>query len=189
MSTVQVNLVLCACGQPESAAVHHGENGHRYSPIRGVDQIRDDQHLDKALRRGHYSVSNYRVISIPQPAAGAEVLATVPATATWRVQCLQMQLVTSAAVPNRIPHLVVKDSLGVSVYNFPSPQNQGATTTFQYSAGTTVVSLFFDNAAVLVLPYPMKLGANWSIGTLTTGLDVADQYSKIALHVKEWLRF
>jgi hypothetical protein len=113
----------------------------------------------------------------------------VPAQARWRVQALQAQLLTGAVAGNRIPHLVITDGQGNSVYNFPAPNNQIAASTVQYSAGTTIVTTNFDNASVLVLPYPVKLLGNWTIASLTTGLLAGDQWSNICLYVKEWLQF
>jgi hypothetical protein len=189
MSTVNLDLsIMCICGQPHNAMVH-GPGGHQYVPMRGADQIRDDQRPEKGTRRGHYALAEYRVLPLPQPAAAADWVATVPATVRWRVQCLQAQLTTSAAIANRVPHLQITDGQGHSMYNFPSPNNQTASSVEQYSAGTTVVTTTFDNANVLVLPYPMKLLPGWTIGTLTTALAAGDQWANIVLHVKEWLQF
>jgi hypothetical protein len=181
--------VLCICGAPESSPVHQDASGHAFRPLRAADQIRDDQYAERNTRPGHYAVADYRVVQIPNPAAGADWLATVPATARWRIACLQAQLVTSAVVANRVPHLVITDGQGHSVYNFPAPSNQIASTTVQYSAGTTIVTTQFDNASVLVMPYPVKLLQTWTIGTVTTAKDVGDQWSNIFLYIKEWLQF
>ena len=189
MSTTSVDLtIVCICGQPQSAPVHQG-GGHKYQAMRGADQTRDDQDARGGRRGGHYALAEYRVIALAQPVAGADWVATVPATAIWRVQCLQAQFTTSAAVQNRVPHLQITDGQGHSVYNFPSPSNQVAGSVLQYSAGTTIVTTQFDNTQVLVLPYPMKLLQNWTIQSLTTGIQAADQWANVVLHVKEWLLF
>lgn len=189
MGTGFVIAVLCGCGQPPDAPVHHSADGHKYAPIRGADQRRDDQETERGPRSGHYALAEYRVIQVAQPAAGLDFTATVPAMARWRVQCLQAQLLTSAVVANRVPHLVITDGQGHTMYNFPSPGNQVPSTTFQYSAGTTIVTTQFDGAQVLVLPYPMKLLQGWTIGMLSTALQAGDQWSNIVIHVKEWLQF
>jgi hypothetical protein len=181
--------ILCACGAPESADVHRDPNGHAFRPTRAADQIRDDQYAERNTRPGHYAVADLRVISIPKPGVGADWTATVPATARWRIACLQAQLITSAVAVNRVPHVVLTDGQGHSVYNFPATTNQVASSTVQYSAGTTIVTTQFDNASVLVLPYPVKLLQGWTIGTVTTALDGGDQWSNIFLYVKEWLQF
>ena len=189
MATLHINLVLCACGQPESAAVHHSDSGHAYAPLRGADQFRDDQEMHKGSRRGHYALAEQRIITLAQPAAGADWSASVPATARWRVNAVQAQFATSAAVANRVPHIVITDGQGHTVYNVPSLTNQVAATTFQYSAGATVVTAFFDSAVVMALPYPLKMLQTWTISSLTTAIQAADQWSNIVLFVKEWLQF
>lgn len=189
MGTVNVNLsIMCACGQPENAPVH-GPGGHQYKPIRGMDQVRDDQHSEASPRKGHNAIVEYRVITLAKPAAGADFLAKVPTPAQWRVQCMAAQLTTSAAIANRVPHLVITDGQGNTVYNFPPPGNQVQGTVGIYSAGTTVVSAQVDGATVWVLPFPMKLLQGWTIGSLTTAIDAGDQWANVVLHVKEWLYF
>jgi hypothetical protein len=189
MDTVTIDLsVMCICGQPENAPVHH-YGGHLYNPVRAADQLRDDQDAHKGRRRGHYALAEQRIITLAQPALGADWSAAVPATARWRVNALQAQLTTSAAVANRIPHIVITDGQGHNVYNMPAPTNQVAASAVQYSAGATVVTAFFDSAAVLALPYPLKLLQNWTIASLTTGIQAADQWANIVLYVKEWLQF
>jgi len=189
MSTGAVDLtILCMCGQPASGS-NHGPGGHKFTPMRGRDQIRDDQDPERNTRDGHYALREYRTIAIPSPNAGQDWTATIPAVARWRVKCLQAQLVTSAAAFNRVPHLVISDALGNSVFNFPAITNQVASTTVQYSAGVGIVSVQFDNAVVWVLPYETHLLQGWKIGTLTTLLQAGDQWSNIALIVEEWLNW
>jgi len=151
--------------------------------------IRDDQVAERTQRPGHYLLLQQRVVLLPSPAAGVDAVATVPATAQWELISLQAQLVTSAAVANRVPHLVLTDGQGHSLFNFPAANNQLAGVTKQYSGGVADVAADFDNAAALVLPYGLKLLQGWTVGFATTALDVADQWSKFNLLVKEWLSF
>ncbi|HWY55752.1 MAG TPA: hypothetical protein VNZ03_14890 [Terriglobales bacterium] len=189
MNAATTLLVLCACGQAESATVHHSPDGHKYAPIRGADQFRDDQEMHKGSRRGHYALAEQRIITLASPAVGLDWSAPVPATARWRVNAVQAQLATSAVVANRVPHIIITDGQAHTVYNVPSLTNQVAATTFVYSAGATVVTAFFDSAVVMALPYPLKMLQNWTIASLTTGIQAGDQWSNIVLFVKEWLQF
>ena len=181
-------MLLCICGKT-SADHGPGKSDHLYTPPSGAGQVRDDQQPERVTRRGHYQLNEYRVITIANPLAGVDVVATVPSTVRWRVQCLQAQLVTSAVAMNRIPHLVITDGQGHQVYNVPPSGNQVAGLTEQYSAGVTVVAANFDNANVLVLPYVTHLLQGWTIGFSTTGLQAGDQWSNCALLVEEWLSF
>jgi hypothetical protein len=189
MSTNIAIAVLCICGAPKYADVHASANGHAFHPVQGGHQMRDDQYAEANTRDGHYSLAGLRVIPVANPNVGLDWTAKVPATARWKLSCLQAQLTSSAVAVNRVPHVVITDGQGHSVYNFPAPNNQVAGTVVQYSAGTTIVAASFDNASVLVLPEPVKLLQTWTIGMVTTALDPGDQWSNIFLYVKEWLQF
>ena len=155
----------------------------------GGDTLRDDEAIERSQRPGHYSLREYRAIAIAQPLAGVDVVATVPQGSRWRVQCLQAQLVSSAAIANRVAHLVITDGQGNTVYNFPAQGNQLAGTTGIYTAGSGVVAVAFDGVTVMVVPENTLLLRNWTIGFKTSLLDGADQWSKLALIVEEWLEF
>lgn len=182
-----MDLILCAiCGVGETQH-QGGALGHSWSPA--IWSIRDDQQIEKTARPTHYALKNYRIIPQPQPAAGVDAIAKVPPTNRWRVFSLAATLTTSAAIFDRVPHLIIKDDQGNTVYNFPSFGNQVAGTTGIYSAGLATVAASFDGATQLVLPIDYKLLQNWSIGFATTNLQPADQWTGFALLVKEWLNF
>lgn len=189
MSTQAIDItILCMCGLPASAPVHQG-SGHLYNPHRGRNQIRDNQVVDDGPREGHHVISDQRVITFKQPAAGADFVATVPGAASWRVNCLAAQLTTSAVINNRVVHIVVTDGQGNTVYNFPAPNNQVAASAVLYTAGAEILSVSADNVQTLVLPPPLTLLQGWTIGFKTTLLDAGDQWANVAFYVKEWLNF
>lgn len=189
MGTLIVDAtILCGCGQHKDAAVHQG-GGHAYRPMRGPDLVRDNQEVIEGERYGHSTVVEQAIITLAKPAAGVDWKATVPTPASWRINAVQCQLVADAVVANRVPHIVVTDGQGNSVWNFPATQNQVAASTVQYSAAPYAVTAFFDGAQVMVLPAPLTLLHGWTVGMVTTGLDVGDQWSNIVLYVKRWLNF
>jgi hypothetical protein len=174
-----IALVCAVCGV---GVDQHHERGHNFT-------VRDDQGVDRGNRAGHYEVIQYRVIPLAAPAVGTDIVITVPPTSNWRIEAFQAQLVTSAVVANRVPHLFVDDGQGHSMYNFPSTGNQVAATTVQYSAGPAIVAVTFDNAQTFVIPAHLLLLNSWRIGFKTTALDVGDQWSNVNVLVKEWLQF
>ena len=180
--------ILCACGQPKGHPVHQGA-GHAFIPHRGRDQVRDDQTPETVNRWGHSTIKEYRVVTSAAPAVSTDLSIQVPQSFRWRVQSLQATLVASAAAGNRIPHLVVKDSLGNVVYNYPSPGPQVAGATVIYSAGVGVVSASNDGATVLCLPISTHLLERYTIGFVTSALQAGDQWSAMALLVKEWIQY
>lgn len=174
-----IELICGVCGVPVDK---HQGMGHKFA-------VRDDQLRAPTDRSTHYAIVEHRAIGIAQPLPGVDVVATVPATTRWRVQCLQAQLTTSVIAANRVVHLVITDGQGNQVYNFPAPGNHIAATTVQYSAAPESIQASFDNATVLCLPEPTHLLQGWTIGFSTTAKDAGDQWSKFNLIVKEWLNF
>lgn len=151
--------------------------------------IQDTQSVDRTEREGHYAILQHRIVTLANPAAGVDAIATVPALSRWEVQNLGGLLTTDAVVANRVPHLIVDDGQAHQVYNFPSPNNQVAGAAIQYAAGVGVVAASFDNATMLVLPYPLHLSQGWRVGFKTTALDPGDQWSGFALLVHEWVNY
>jgi hypothetical protein len=189
MSTTGIDLtILCICGQPATSP-YHGDGPHQHRWLPTVRSPREDQEVKKGNRLGHYSLVDYRIVAAPPPAIGTDPLIAVPGNAVWRVQSLQAQLTTDAVNAARVPHLVIQDSEGRSVFNFPAPGPQPQNLVQQYSAGATVVTVQNDGAVVVVLPSPVKLLQGWKLGFKTTALDAGDQWANVVLYIKEWLYF
>jgi|SRR5579872_2964193 len=188
-SGAQINLTLCICGLPESAH-GPGKSTHPYTPPSWQQGTRDTQKAGESERDGHYTLKEQRVVTIAKPAAGVDVVATVPANARWKVWSMFATLVTDAVVNNRVPHVVITDGpLNDTVHNVPANNNQVAGATVNYSAGAGVFGVSFDNAVVMVLPVELDLLQKWTIGFKTTNLDAGDQWSALALVVTETLYF
>jgi len=151
--------------------------------------LRATQELVRVPRPGHYGLREQRIRTQAAPAAGVDIVATVPATNRWKLWTLSASLVTSAAVANRVPHLVITDGQGNTAYNCPANQNQVAATTIRYSVGAGVFAVTFDNAYVFVAPVEMDMLQGWTIGFLTTGLQAGDQWGVMGLFVGETLYF
>lgn len=131
-----------------------------------------------------------QVIPQPVPAAGTEVSITVPGDSRWTVQLVSLRLVTSAVVANR-----------AIVFRFDDPanrlasvgvvQNQIASQTIDYTVFGGPNGRVSDIAngyqfVSFVLPI---LQPGWRFRTVTSGLDVGDQFSQISITVidlNEW---
>lgn len=112
------------------------------------------------------------------PAAGVEASVTVPAGQSWELYSVGITLVTSAAVANRTPHLIVDDGTNV-VANLVPAAVQAASATVAYSftmAGADFAAVRDGVMLVGQLPTGLRLGPGWRIRTLTTALDVGDNY-------------
>lgn len=190
MSTAGLAItILCSCGQPEEHPVHSG-GGHQYVPQHIAEYLRPTQKYKRGYNDQRYSLRESRIIKLAAPAVGVDVKATVPGAAKWWLWSLRATLATDAVVANRIPHLQITDGPnGNIVADFPAANNQGAGTTIAYAAGAGVVAANFDSTIVFVLPVEVELLQGWTIGFKTTGLDVGDQWSALALLVTETLYY
>lgn len=131
---------------------------------------------------------NLRSIAGTTPAAGAEISETVPAGARWELLSFRARLVTSAAVANRFARLTLDDG-GAIEYDdeHVTATAQTATQTDYYcwtEGGPIVVG---QNGYHGSLPVNNRLGAGHRIKTVTSGIDVADQWSQVQYLVREWL--
>jgi hypothetical protein len=120
-------------------------------------------------------------VTVANPAAGAEWLYTVPAGVTAILNSVHFIFTTSAAVADRLPHLVIDDgtnTLTQKTHYTVQAAGQAGEYNFAHFGG--------DDAAPVgyvvfpsVPPTPVKAG--YRIGTVTTAIDVLDQYSAITL--------
>ena len=121
------------------------------------------------------------------PAAGAEMLETVPTGARWRLQALKITFVTDATVSNRLPEIVVDN--GTFIYlQVDGPQNITASTTRQVVITPGIVRTSATaNADTIGIPSDLYLEADYRIRTLTSNLQAGDNYAAPIYNVEEWI--
>lgn len=181
--------VLCICGKPDDWH-GYGKSDHPFTAPSWPSMTRDTQRSKDTIRNAHYALTEQRLVTIAAPAAGVDLVATIPDTRKWKVWSLSAQFTTSAAVANRVPHIVITAQPDAKVvFNVPPNQNQPASGTATYSAGAGVFAVTFDNANVMVLPVELELLQKWTIGFSTTNLQAGDQWSAMSLLVTETLYF
>ena len=181
--------LVCICGL---SAEQHGAGMTDHPPLvqPWAQQLRDTQHVRMGKRRGHYAVTERRVVSIPAPLAGVDLSALAPQNGQWDVISLVASLTTSATVANRVPHIIIQDANSQhTVFNSPAINNQLAGTTVTYCAARTGMSAWFDNAIVIPLPGELTLLGLWGIAFSTTALQAGDTWSALALLVDETLYY
>lgn len=117
------------------------------------------------------------------PAAGAEIVYTAPANSRIRIVSLSGLLTTSAAVANRNVKIVIDD--GATIYYEASAGfSQAASLANRYSFADGVSpTALFDGCVALPLPSNLWLSPGHRVRTLTTALDVADQWSTALIMV------
>lgn len=129
----------------------------------------------------------HRVITGSDPAAGAEVSETVPAGARWRLAIFNFGLQASAAAANRLPLLTIDD--GATIL-WQVGANVALTANllgvYRTAIGATA-SVIGTQHYTLALPSHLMLLPGYRIRTVTTALDVADNYTAPIYVVEEFL--
>lgn len=121
------------------------------------------------------------------PAAGVEILETVPAGARWSLRSFRFVLVASAAVANRRPTLIIDDGAN-ELWRVNSNVNQIANETSTYEAGAGAPFATLDvRVYSLPLPVGLVLPAGARIRTSTAALDAADNYAAPQYLIEEWI--
>lgn len=122
------------------------------------------------------------------PAAGSEWLETVPPGAIWEIIAIRSVLSTSAAAGARTVFLIVSAPFA-TLFAVPSPVSPGPLSAvgFQWVQGFPLVSAVAATNPITGLPPQLRLRGGLSVGSLTVGMDAADDYQSPQLLVREWL--
>lgn len=142
---------------------------------------------DSSLESAVVGPGRIRVITGTNPAAGAEVVETVPTGARWRLRGVRALLVTDATVTNREVGLFFDD--GANVFSaFPSTVNQTATQTRVYTGSPAGVRGAAATALdVTIAIADLVLLAGHRFRTQTINLQAADDWAAPVYEVEEWL--
>lgn len=120
----------------------------------------------------------YRHLTGINPAAGSECLDPIPSNQHWRLIGMRVTLVTSATVANRRVHLYTELNDGATGVEFFGVTDQPASTTYTYNFfhGVSNMAEFNNNVVQIGIPDHLHLMEGANIGTLTTNLQVGDNY-------------
>lgn len=129
-----------------------------------------------------------RSITGTTPAAGAEILETVPAGARWELLTLRAILVTAVAAANRFPRFTFDDGAAV-FFATPAGPAQVASLTYGYNVASGLPTAAYDAVASIsvTIPRTLLLGAGARIRSVTAALQGADQWSAPQFLVREWI--
>lgn len=128
-----------------------------------------------------------RVIAGTDPAAGAEIVETVPTNALWRLISMAATLQTDATVGTRAPAFIA--SHGGSTYfhaggGVTTAASAGARYTF--AAGVGVMGST-QNGNLVALPADLVLPGGSTFGTNTGGIFAGDNWGNPTYLVEEWI--
>lgn len=137
-----------------------------------------------------YSRTNRYAFRTVSPAAGADVVLTVPNGVLWDVNTLTALFTAGAAAANRLVGFFVKDHEGRTVYTYQTTTALTAnqTTTFTFSEDFHTGMQTPANGSIILGPSPQPLLLpGWTFGTVTAAIAAADQWSAVTIWVEEWL--
>jgi hypothetical protein len=128
-----------------------------------------------------------RSITGSTPAAGAEINEVVPASRRWNLLAFSATLVTSVAVANRAPAILIDDGV-TQLFASAGLVTQAASLTLRWNASPFVVTGGVQTTLgeQMMTPTPFPLKAGFRIRTSTTALQAADQWSAPQYLVQEW---
>jgi hypothetical protein len=134
----------------------------------------------------YQNISVPRVIKIANPAAGGEIVVTPTGRGAWKILSMLLTLTTSAVVANRAVRLEATDT-SQPYFRTDADAVQAASLTGLYSAFAGA-SGAVGASGVAGIAWPtdgLLLPQGHSLATITTAIDVGDQYSAIGLLVIE----
>lgn len=128
-----------------------------------------------------------RSVTGTDPAAGAEILETVPTGARWRLITFAAVLTTDATVATREGQLLIDDGSTV-VFRSPASNNHVASSAITYSAAASSAAMGTSAGVRGVGLHPeILLPAGFRIRTNTINLQAGDNWAAPQLLVEEWL--
>jgi len=137
----------------------------------------NSQVSDPMSQRGAIST-----VSVPNPMAGVEWVATVPTRQRWEITGINCVLTASATVANRRP--AIRFMAGGKVYTLiPTLADitAGQAVKLKYFLGAISINDQTGLIQTMPLPYKMTFGSGATITSITTNLQADDQYSDIVL--------
>lgn len=128
-----------------------------------------------------------RSITGTDPAANTEITEAVPTNARWAFHGAYFTLVTDANPANRRVFVTLSDGANVYLASV-SASTQAASSTEYYSVGGHGVSSASVSGVHFVpLPDAIPMFQGWQIDTLTSNMQVGDNYSAPQITVEEWI--
>jgi hypothetical protein len=128
-----------------------------------------------------------RSITGTNPAAGAEIIETVPTGARWRVIAGSFRFVTDATVSSRQPRLTITDGTN-TIWAGEEAANVTASDDVRHNFGLGTERLaHLGDDRQYPFPTEMVLGAGFAIQTATLNLQAGDNFSALQFLVEEWL--
>ena len=128
-----------------------------------------------------------RSITGTDPAAGAEILETVPTGALWQVHSVSVNFICDATVANRQPKIRFDDGSNFVFYGGFGANSVASENAQLCWAAVGAVSASSNAGRLNQLPIDVRLPAGYRIRTATAAIQAGDDYGAPQLLVEEWM--
>jgi len=126
----------------------------------------------------------YGVQNVVQPAAGVDWSFIVPHNQHWRILSISFRFLADANVANRLPRIQLLARPGSIVLTSAPVAFQTASQDRRYVAASWAFSFAGSDPTFRQIPLPVDWVApdNFTLRSLTSGIQVGDQFSEIFIH-------
>jgi len=122
------------------------------------------------------------------PAVGVELSITVPTRQSWRIVSARFVFVTSAAVTNRNPHIVIQQAGSKAIEAFSDkPQTAGQTIQYTVESPGYGANLQEGNDIIIPIPKDIVIIAGDTVTTETTNIQGNDNFGVMTLFFERLL--
>lgn len=139
----------------------------------------------KAVAQPTYYEKTAQIVKVANPAAGAQFVVTVPGDQAWKVHAVTAVLTASAAVATRDVALLADDQSTTFLAAGVGPtQTAGQVATYSWARSLST-STGLITGGVISAGFPdLVLPPGYRLRSTVVAMDVADQWSSIALYVE-----
>jgi hypothetical protein len=127
-----------------------------------------------------------RSITGTTPALGADISETVPSGARWELLAFQGALTASAVVANRQPWFVIDDGVNLLKRSLSTQATVASTTSTYYADNPGIAPQASTQSALWSTILPIMLAPGFRIRTITSAIDVGDQWTSPKYLVRQW---
>jgi hypothetical protein len=132
----------------------------------------------------HWCDIRRRTVQVPNPAAGADWSVQVPGAEAWSIRSLAALLTASAIVASRGPQLqVIHAGVVIAVFQPSQSITAGSASQVGLVPGGPAAANQFAGMIEWGVPDPFIVWPGLTLAVATRNIDVADQWSGIALDV------
>jgi len=123
------------------------------------------------------------------PAVGEEVNDEVPVNQVWEIYSIKINLIADSNVADRTVTLVINAQGGGIIRRAPATTQQAdEEQNYNYICGGTTAVITANTEQEISLPTPIILPPGANIATVTTNIQVGDQFDATSYSIRKWIQ-